>query len=146
MVNENGMHYWSILTYGLRSFKDPEGVYYPSQTKMLVVVSKETKAMWFPFTLRVLNSLQIKRKPLDLKARIFRTASRAMSGQFGSDLPGSTDWAFKINGRYKDYVSAEALRDSMDAVKTNRAPLYLGLRAAIIGYAAVPESRLGSDQ
>jgi hypothetical protein len=121
-------------------FKDPEGVYYPSQTKMLVVASKETTALWFPLTLRVLSSLQIKCKPLDLRSRILRTASRAMSGQFGSDQPGSGDWAFAINGQYKGFVAAEALRDSMEAVETNRAPLYLGLRAAVIGYATVQDS------
>jgi hypothetical protein len=120
-------------------FKDPEGVYYPSQTKMLVVASKETEALWFPLTLRVLSSLQIKRKPLALKSRFLHTASRATSGQIGSEQPGSGDWVFKINGQYKESIAREALRDSMEAAETNRAPLYLGLRAAVIGYATVQD-------
>jgi len=126
-------------------FKDPDGVYYPSQTKMLVVASKETEALWFPLILRVLSSLQIERKPLGLKSRFLRAvspvraANRAMSGQFGLEQPGSDDWEFEINGQYKEFVAREALRDSMEAVETNRTPLYLGLRAAVIGYATVQE-------
>jgi len=54
----------------------------------------------------------------------------------------SSDWAaFEIRGRYKESVAAEVLRDAVESVETNRTPLYLGLRAAVID-----SSRLGYNQ
>jgi len=48
----------------------------------------------------------------------------------------SSDRAFEIRGRYKESVAAEVLRDAVKPVET---PLYLGLRAAVIGYSTVQD-------
>jgi hypothetical protein len=108
------------IRWHFRIFKDQEGLYYPSQIKTLIVISKETNGHYFPFKLRITSALRVEAYG---DAPLLRHLKRPAG------------WAFKINENYKSHIAADALRDVKEAAMENRIPRYLGLRAAVGGYA-----------
>jgi hypothetical protein len=129
----------SMLTtqWRIRTFSDQEGIYYPAQTKVLIVVSTKTDAPWFPFALRVMGDFRVEfsRKSSHWTGRI-PFPSRTHSGHSGSD---TNNRDFKIQGEYRPHVAAEVLRDALQAAETNRTPRYIGLKAAVVGYLTVQD-------
>jgi len=117
------------------TFSDQEGIYYPAQTKVLIVVSTETDAPWFPFTLRVMGDFRVRFSRKSSHWGI-PFASRTHSGHSGSD---TNNRDFKIQGEYRPHVAAEVLRDALQAAETNRTPRYIGLKAAVVGYLTVQD-------
>jgi len=101
--------------------KDPNGIFYPQSTNLLVIVKKATdkNEIWFPFELRLLWDLKFELR--GFRQKVDRWVSR---------VDKHDGWSFRIAGQYKPADAQKALEDSKHAERNDKIPSLVGLRAA----------------
>jgi len=111
-------------TYLNWKYSDSQGVFYPPNVDLLIIVSKSTVSatkheVWFPFELRL--EWELKVDVHGLWGSIIRLVHRADKHD---------GWCFKIRGQYKPSIAKDALEDARGALKDGYIPS-VGLRAAV---------------
>jgi len=100
-------------------FEDQFGVFYPKQTKTLIIVTARTPVTEFPFSLR------LKHPPMYVHVHskgFFRSWFKKRA------LPPAS-WIFKLIGKYNHEVAEEALLETQTADRS-KVPRHFGLRNA----------------
>jgi hypothetical protein len=111
------------LTLVPREFKDSKGIFYPSTTKLLVIVAKHPDGprKSFPFELRLEKEMRVAVHHIGMVARVTRFLER----------PKTADsWCFKIKAPYSPCCAKEALADAQHADSNKQLPSIVGLHAA----------------
>jgi len=105
---------------GIRTFKDPQGIFYPQSTKLLVIIAKttQTRELYFPFELRLEGSLNVDIHDPGIFQRIIHL------------LAAGDCWRFTIKGQFNHGEAKMALEDAHHARKNKQIPSMIGLRAA----------------
>jgi len=109
-------------TYLKWKYEDPEGIFYPPNTTLLVIVENSTDdhKLWFPFELILEWKLRV-----DIHGILDRVVR--LVGK-----PRQHDgWCFQIKGQYNPAVAQAALED---AKRSDQRPSVVGLHAAVKGW------------
>jgi len=106
-------------------FKDKHGIYFPSTTKILVVIEKQTTDPTFAFDMHLTQDVLVDIHTGWFARRLKPRNERPKQG-----------WSFKIKGNYKSSAAKQALEDAKEAEAKNvpHVPKFYGIRAAAVDY------------
>jgi len=111
-------------------YKDKNGVYYPSQLKLLIVVTKtvtKDHETWFPLQLILQCELLVDIHGHSIIPKLQRLIAKLQA-------PNNKGWCFNIRGAYQSDRAERALENALHSKESKQAPSDVGL------YPAIPES------